>query len=258
MTGSATVSPLGATIQTPLWKRAIPWSMAGVMAVIAISLAFWPSPQPVSLPSSKFVITPSPTAPLASNLENDLAISPDGRHLVYLGAGERGNQLYLRSLDDFVDKPISGTEGITRGSPFFSPDGKSVGFFAGNELKKVSLIAGSPITLCDAVAPGQSGSWGLDDTIVFSASNGSDVGLYRVAAAGGEPELLATPDQDKGEGRYWHPQILPGGKAVLFSIGKNSRNVQIAVLSLETGEQKILIEDGRQGKYVQTRHLIYE
>jgi len=106
---------------------------------------------------------------------------------------------------------------------------------------------------------GGSGSWGPDDTIVFSSGDTTLTQLYRVAASGGQPEILVTPDSDKGETWYTGPQILPDGKAVLFTIvlGKGT-SYQIAVLSLETGEQKILIDNGKQARYVETGHLIYE
>ena len=243
--------------QHPLWRRAIPWSIAIAAIVIAVSIAFWSSPQPISPPSTKFAITPSPTAPLASVNANDLAISPDGRHVLYRANTERGHQLYLHSLDDLVDRPMPGTEGATN-SAFFSPDGESVAFFEGGKLKKISLAGGSSITLCDAAAPGLYGSWGSEDTIVFSANYESVRQLYRVSASGGEPEVLATPDLDKGEDRYLSPHILPGGNAVLFTIGHGTSQYQVAALSLETGEQKILIEDGQQATYVKTGHLIYE
>jgi len=103
-----------------------------------------------------------------------------------------------------------------------------------------------------------SGSWSPDDTIVFSAAGyESAVQLYRVSASGGEPEILPTQDPDKGENRYHLPHILPGGKTVLFTIGRGVAS-RIAALSLETGEQKTLIEHSRLGKYVGTGHLIYE
>jgi len=144
-------------------------------------------------------------------------------------------------------------------SPFLSPDGEFVAFFAGPELKKVSLMGGSPITICEARPPGRSGSWGPDNKIIFSAGYQSGIRLYRVSASGGEPEVLATPDLEKGETWYSQPQILPGGKAVLFSISYG-RGVshQIAALALDTREQKVLIEDGKQPTYVETGHLIYE
>ncbi len=263
-------APSEAVSATGGWQRTIPWSIAVVAVVLAVIIAFWSSPEPLSPPSTKFVITPSPAISLANSAANDLAISANGRHILYRANNARGVQLYLHSLDDLVDRPIPGTEGIVD-EMFFSPDGESVAFFGGAELKRVSLIGGSPVTICEAGAPWRTGSWGSEETIVFSAS--SELGviqLYRVLASGGEPEILATPDLDKGETGYVSPQILPGGKALLFTINHDGNSTpgapgssggggsqQIAALSLETREQKILIEDGRQPTYVKTGHLIY-
>ena len=230
-----------------------------VLAVVVTGLVFWLLIQPSSPEQrlNKFVITPSATAPLGSNGGNDLAISPDGRHFVYKASSASGNQLYLRSLDDFVDRPIPGTEGVVQ-SPFFSADGESVGFFEGGKLKKVSLAGGSPIALCDAVVFSSNGSWGPDGTIVFSARTDTSVSaLYRVPAVGGEPEILATPNPDNGELSYLDPKILPGGKAVLFTISLQN-DTQAAVLSLDTGEQKIILGGSRHATYIDTGQLIYE
>jgi len=156
-----------------------------------------------------------------------------------------------------VDRPIPGTEDVY-GSSFFSPDGKSIGFFAGNSLKKIPLAGGSAITLAevDRLLQLQAGSWGLDETIVFTAGFGRAARLYRISVSGGKPEILATPDPDEGIYSFATPQVLPDGKAVLFTIVGSPQ--QIAVLSLETGEQKILIENGRQANYLESGHLIYE
>ena len=256
----ATESPTGITSTTkPAQQR---WAMVVaivVLTAVVTGLAIWSLMPPRVLPLlTKLAITPSLKTPLGDTLDNDLAISADGRQVLYRASGERGAQLYLHSVDDLVDRPISGTENTPLGSPFFSPDGKSVAFFRQGRLHRVSLSGGSPIVLCVA-SPALSGSWGSDDTIVFSSN--SDVGstLYRVSASGGEREILATPDSDKGEIGYRTPQILPGGKAVLFQIDRGVlSSPQIAVLLLETGEQKILIGDGKQAKYVETGHLVYE
>ena len=232
-----------------------------VLAVIVTGLAVWLLIQP-STPEqrlNRFTFTPSRDVSMVNTNGNELAISPDGRHFVYRAIGEKGSQLYLRSLDDFVDRPIPGTEGALRGS-FFSPDGESVAFFAAGSLKKVSLMGGAPITLCDIRPPQQwTGSWGSEDTIVFSGGAEGGSGLYRVSSVGGEPELLATPNVDQGERRYSHPHILPDGENVLFSI-RSTPGVpwQVAVLSLETKEQKTLLTDGRQAHYLPTGHLVYE
>ncbi len=252
----ATVSPIGlsSALQPPLWRRAIPWTVAVVGVVIGVSIAFWSSSSPTSPSLRKLVIAPSPTAPLGNRRFNDLAISPDGSHVVYFaGVGTR-SQLYVRAMDDFTATPLPGTERVDRDF-FFSPDGEWVAFVVGNKLKKVSLVGGAPITLCD-VEIFEGGYWGSQNTIVFTA--GSPTGLYRVSANGGEPESLAMPDPDKGEIEYQQPEILPGGKAVLFAVMQQAGNYQIAVLSLDTGEQKTLLQNGRQPHYLPTGHLVYE
>jgi serine/threonine-protein kinase len=129
---------------------------------------------------------------------------------------------------------------------FFSPDGESIGFFAEGKLKKTSLAGGSPITLCDALPIWLSGDW-FEDTIVFTATLESSQGLYRVPANGGEPEMLATVNPDEGEQAYDLSSFLPDGKDLLFAIKLNT-GYQTALLSLETGERKVVLENARQAR----------
>ena len=252
-----TVSPIGVTSAAqPGGQR---WAMtAGLVVLTAIvaGLAVWLFIQPSSPEQSlsRFVIRPSPPVVLVSTFSKDVAISPDGRQLVYMGAEEGRNQLYLRSLDELVVMPIPGTEGAR--APFFSPDGESIGFFAEGKLKKTSLAGGSPITLCDAPPSWLTGDW-FEDTIVFNVALGSGQGLYRVSANGGEREMQASVDFDKGELGYVFPDFLPDGKNLLFTSGLNT-GYQTALLSLETGEQKVLLENARQARYLSTGHLVYE
>ena len=263
LSGETTASSIGlGGAAQPVQQR---WGMTvGLVALGAVvaDLAVWLLIQP-STPEqqlNKLTITPSQDVSMANLASNELAISPDGRHLVYAARSAGGIQLYLRSLDDFVNKPIPGTEGGTTGTPFFSPDGESVAFFDVGSLKKVSLSGGAPITLCDAPTEQlRTGSWGSEGAIVFSAAAEGGVGLYRVSSLGGEPELLAAPNPDQGEDRYFAPHILPDGENVLFSIfNPTGITYQIAVLSLETKEQKTLLADGRQAHYLPTGHLVYE
>jgi len=250
----ATASPIGVRsgTQSAGWQRAIPWNIVGVIALVAI-VTVWILMRPTPQPVTKLVITPPATAPMNDSGGIDVAISPDGRNVVYPAVNEGTVQLYLHPLDQFTPTPISGTEGAT--SPFFSPDGKSVAFFSSDELRKVSLQGGPPVTIAKTPFLGI-GSWSSEDIIVFG-SRGAGFGLYRVPAGGGEPESLAVPDFDKGESGYRFPEILPSGEAVLFTIlGRDGW--QIAVLSLESGDQKILLEGGRQARYANTGHLVYE
>jgi serine/threonine-protein kinase len=141
-------------------------------------------------------------------------------------------------------RPIIGTEGAS--IPFFSPDGQSVGFFARDKLKIVSLLAGEPVTIC-STRDYRGGSWGSDGMIYFT-----DHGrLYRVPAtpAGGNAEPLET---ESGSVRGDYPQLLPGSKAVLISSGGDAM-----VFSLETGDKRILVRGGQHARYVPTGHLVY-
>jgi serine/threonine-protein kinase len=254
LTEPATLSPirLGSVAQPPLWRRAIPWSIT-VVAVAVVVGAVWSLTRPVSLPITRFLITPESTAPLAAWAGNDVALSPDGSRIVYLVDSQAEGRLYVRRLDENTARPITGTEG-SYSQPFFSPDGESVAFFTNDQLMRVSLLGGGATPVCNTVLGGVSGSWGPDDMIVFSDASFS---LYRVSAAGGEPQVLASPNSERGEIYYRHPEILPGGAAVLFTVWGNGA-FQTRVLSLETGDQKIVVEGGRQAHYLPTGYLVYE
>ncbi len=170
-----------------------------------------------------------------------------------------GTQLVVRSLDQLDARLLTGISGIR--SPFISPDGHWIGFFEGNggELKKVSILGGPPITLCKYVGNPTEASWGADDTIIF-ATNAPDTGLLSVSADGGDTKVLTRPDTAHGEADHTMPFILPGGRAVLFTIivqGQPIDNAQIAVLDLKTGQKKTLIRGGSDARYVDTGHLVY-
>ena len=173
-----------------------------------------------------------------------VALSSDGTRLVY----SANQQLYLRAMDQMEATPVRGTEGGAR-SPFFSPNGEWVGFWVGGQLKKVAISGGATVSLCEAQGP-WGARWGADDNVVFGQRG---VGIMQVSADGGTPEVL-IPLEGTADGLY--PQVLPGEKAVLFTFG-NVGDEQIVVHSLETGERKVLIEGGRDARYVPTGHLVY-
>ncbi len=234
-----------------------------VVAVIATGISIWSLMQPTSPlltagSITELSINPPPDAPLTNRPGRELAISTDGRRIVYLAISEGIRQLFLRSLGDQEAKPIPGTEGASP-SPFFSPDGESIAFTAAGELKRVGVTGGGPVTLGNTQASFgfSSGSWGPEDTIVFTDSSDSGVALYRISASGGEAEPLAIPDPDKGESAFEYPQILPGGETVLFQNGL-AGDSDSWVVSLETGERKMVLEGTRAARYAPTGHLVYE
>ena len=171
-----------------------------------------------------------------------IAVSPDGRQLAYC----TNEGLHVRSMDQLEARLLTGTEEYPNG-PFFSPDGQWIGYFSGADLqlRKISVSGGSSVALCDS--QGHLGaSWDLDNRIIYSEYQ---KGIMQVSDAGGTPELLVS---GKGE-LLWHPQILPDGKSLMFTMGSNQK---ISVKSSESGEIKELIP-GFCARYLPTQHIIY-
>ena len=153
--------------------------------------------------------------------------------------------------------PLTGLSGVG-GNPFISPDGNWVGFFDGRRaLQRVPILGGALVAVAEIPGSLRGASWGSDDMIIF-ATNSPESGLLRVPMGGGEPEVLMTPDTEQGEQDHVWPEILPGGKAVLFTIVTSSGpQYLIAVLSLESGEYDVLVPDGSNPRYVPTGHIVY-
>jgi serine/threonine-protein kinase len=190
------------------------------------------------------------------NVPFPLAISPDGSQFVY---GTTGG-LYLRSMNGLDARHIAGTD-KNSALPFFSPDGRWVGYFsqADRKLKKVAVSGGPPVVICDTAISVSAPRWGKDNSIVYS-----DVlsgGIMRISAGGGSPECLIKVDRAKAmeTGTPDHPQILPDGKTVLLtnSFGDPNIATQILAQSLESGERKVLIKGGNSASYLPTGHLVY-
>jgi eukaryotic-like serine/threonine-protein kinase len=229
-----------------------------VLGAAIAAVGFWvlkPSPpQPSAQSPAHVEINLPPGVQLVNGNCPPLALSPDGGRLVYMGTRGGLQQLFIRPLDSQEAKPLPGTEGAE--SPFFSPDGEWIGFFAGGKLKKVSVAGGTALPLCDSGGVGGA-TWGSDNTIVFSSSAAS--GLLRVSAAGGKPDILTNADRTKGECSHRWPEFLPGGKALLFTVmtGPGWDEYQIEALRLDTGEKRIVLRGGHTGRFVPTGHLVY-
>jgi Tol biopolymer transport system component len=184
----------------------------------------------------------SPARPL-------VAVAPDGTSIVYVA----NNRLFLRPIDDLEARPIRGTEGAVS-TPFFSPDGRSVGYWdRGDEgLKIIDIAGGTPIVLTRARIV-RGASWARDGTILYA----KDDGIWTVATEGGPPKLIIPIEK----GRVHGPQLLPDGNRVLFTrqvAQKNSswEGAELVVRDLKSGQQNVLVT-GEDGRYVPTGHLVY-
>lgn len=181
-------------------------------------------------------------------------ISPDGGHLVFSAVGEGGNHLYVRSLDRIAVTPLAGTENAT--FPFWSPDGRSIGFFAGGRLKRTEIAAGTPVDICDA-PQARGGSWSKDGVILFAPSFNS--GLQRVAAGGGTPVDVLKVNSAKYTTYRW-PWFLPDGQHFLYLAANhysaNSADNQIFVASLDGKENRSLLPSLSNAIYA-SGHLLY-
>ena len=231
-----------------VWQRPVP-AIVVVLAVAAIAgLAVWSLTRPGPQGVSRFEIPLRAGESLSGFRDHMVAISLDGRRIVYVTA--RG--LALRSLDQVTPVLVAGTDGSAR-APFFSPNGQSIAFWTGGQLQKVFTSGSAPVTLADAARP-YGASWGLGGMILYG--EGPD-GIWQVPGTGGTPEQVITvEDGDQAHG----PQMLPGDW-VLFTFrpaGVSSwDDAQIVMQSLATDERVVLIEGGRDARYVETGHLVY-
>jgi Tol biopolymer transport system component len=244
----------------PLWRRVLPWASTGALALalMLVLLSPWRNATPASAPL-RLSAELGADVTLAVISGDAMSLSPDGAVLAFVGQkGAAGRpQLFVRRLTQLQALPLSGTDDAE--SPFFSPDGQWIGFFAGGRLKKISVTGGATVTLCNA-PNGRGGTWSEDHrTIVFSPNNTPGTRLMRVSSDGGTPEQLIpereAPQADLMESLERWPQLLPGGKAVLFTRGRNV-GANVVVQPLPTGARTV-VHAGSRGRYLPSGHLVY-
>ena len=250
------------------WTRVAPWAMAVVgLAIAAIAVMRWaPWRQPQTSTPVRLEAGIGATANLMTDSGSAVVLSPNGRTLAFVAQSSGAEpQLYVRRLEQLTARALSGTDGAR--NPFFSPDGEWIGFFAGGKLKKVAISGGAVVTICDA-PDGRGGSWAEDGSIVFlpvaTSNAGTGGGLLRVSDVGGPPEPFTTIGPDELTQRW--PQLLPGGKAVLYTVtnAAGTRSPQgayadanIVVQTVPKGTPKIIWRGGYFGRYLRSGHLTY-
>ncbi len=254
-TAAPQTPPLAAAVPRSIVARALPWALAATFGVALIAgsvlWAPWRS-APVAAPRT-LLASIGADASLSIGLGASAILSPDGTTLAFVAQQAGQARLFIRKLDQLQPTALAGTEGAQ--SPFFSPDGQWIAFFAGGTLKKVSVSGGAAVRLCDAPT-GRGGTWADDDTILFARSSVGS--LMRVSAAGGTPAGFSALSEGATTQRW--PQALPGGQAVLFtehSAGDNWDAANLVVVPLSGGAPKVVVRGGYYGRYVPSGHLIY-
>ena len=234
--------------------------LLGIIAGSVAIISLWRPGGQQAQPARRFVVYPETSFEFEALWHCALALSPDGSRLAYVEEGTDGRRkIYLRELSEFEARPLPGTEGAI--SPFFSPDGEWVGYVDHfqRKLKKVSIKGGEPVILADSVHF-RGGSWGADDTIIFTPAAGTTTGggLWRISASGEGLDELTVTNPNNGETAHIWPQILPNGRSVLFtSVRANGSENQFELYSLKTGERRSISKGGTYARYVPTGHIVY-
>jgi serine/threonine-protein kinase len=254
----ALVEPLAASPEFPQRRSIAPWAVASVLAA-ALGVALWApwrSEKPPDRPLVRLNVDlgADVALPPAATTRNSIAISPDGTRLAYVSGTPQ--KLFIRRLDQQNAVELPGTDGATW--PFFSPEGQWLGFYARGRLNKISVEGGAVVPLAE-IATFLGASWGESGNIIVADA---PKGLVRVPSGGGPPEMVAAPVQ--GERALVHPQILPGGKVLLFTSVADTGNPDkssIEVMTLADRHRKVVVRGGNSPHYSATSagagHLVY-
>jgi eukaryotic-like serine/threonine-protein kinase len=256
LSGSATSSET-ITAALPAARRRrrdwLPWVITGAAVLLAAAFA-WAYLRRSS--SSEITEATRFTIPLPDKalLFGPPVISPDGRRIVYRLTTQDGKELlWLSALGSLEARPLAGTEGALQ--PFWSPDSRSVGFFANTKLKRIDLSGGFVQTLCDA-PPNVSGAWSSNGTIIFSG--GSTTGLYRVTMAGGTPVQITQVDGSGNEIDHTFPYFLPDGRHFIYLVrNAQPENSAVYVGSLDSKETKSLLQVHSSTVYAPPGYLLF-
>ena len=235
----------------------LPWALAAVAVLAAAGLgvvAYRHLGERAQV--VRFELHPPANAQfqLVSNRPGVVAVSPDGRSLAFSAVSEGEARLFVRALDAIEARALPGTEGAE--FPFWSPDSRSIGFFAGDKLKRVEAAGGPPLTLC-TVQQGKGGAWSPEGIIVFAP--GANSALSRVPQGGGEPAPVTKLDSARGDDSHRHPRFLPDGRHFLYLArnpggGERGDNA-VMVGSIDGGTDKLILRSAAAAEPVGGRLL---
>ena len=252
-----TVSPTGvaSTAQPPLWRRAIPWTITTVLtwALILVLLYFRGGTEASQIVHSS-VLPPEETV-FDSNA-GPMALSPDGRLLAFVARTAEGERLlWVRPLDSGSGQLLPGMENAF--APFWSPDSRSLGFFADGKLKKIDASGGTVDTLSSLGRPGEGGTWNQDGIILFNSGLG--MGLHRVSSSGEGASPLTVPNESLDEFMHGWPSFLPDGNHFLYLARTRSSDQtdQVYLSSLDGRKPTPLLSTNSNAIYAAPGYLLF-
>ncbi len=248
-----------------LWMASAAVLLLATLGLAAMVFLYWRAASDVR-PLRTFILPPEGGSFGPSGGSGGPAVlSPDGKRLAFAATTAEGKRvLFVRSLESLTAQAFTGTEDAS--FPFWSPDSRSVGFFAYNKLKKIEVAGGPPLTLCDASggSGGRGGTWNREGVIVFSPSSTS--GLSRVSAAGGAPTPITKLDAPSQIGTHRWPIFLPDGSHFLYlargaavggsGTGATGGTEGIYAGSLDGKENKLVVREVSSVGYA-SGHLLF-
>jgi eukaryotic-like serine/threonine-protein kinase len=232
----------------------IPWALTALAVLVAVGTVarYGSRAAPAPAPMRYSIVLPDKSAVRA------VAASPDGSRMVFVARDTSGkNLLWIRLRDSLALQALPGTENPS--FPFWSPDSRSIGFFADGKLKRVEAAGGPPQTLCDAPI-NRGGTWNRDGVIVFAPVSDSE--LYRVSSSGGRPTPLTRLDTSRGETSHRWPLFLPGGRRFLYLVASFARTGEqermgVYVRSLDSNEEKFLVRANSSMAYSPPGYVLF-
>jgi Tol biopolymer transport system component len=234
------------------WRKHLPWIVAGLavlLAIIAFASSYFRHVSIEKPVATRFFIYP----PEKAYFGGTFASSPDGRRVTLRVISEGKVRLWVRALDSLTAQPLAGTE--EGANPFWSPDSRFIGFFAGGKLKKIEAAGGPAQTLCDA-PEARGGTWNADGVIVFAPKSAD--ALYRVPAGGGTPVPLTTLDAARKEISHTYPRFLPDGRHFLYlAYGPQRESAGIYVGALDSNQTKLLVNADASAAYAPPGYLVF-
>ncbi len=231
------------------WLGRIGWAIAGLFLISTLILTalYFRRPEAPSERTIRFAISP----PEKSSFNEAFAISPDGQQLTFAAIGPGGNtSLWVRPLNAVEPRQLAGTEGAL--FPFWSPDSRSIGFFAGGKLRKIDTAGGPAQTLADASVDPRGGTWGADGTIIYSP--GTSSALMRVSASGGPATEITKLAPDLRETSHRWPYMMPDGRHFIYFGRASSTDEKqgLYVASIDSPEPKFLVATRVAGTYTES------